>query len=76
MKTNVAVVVTIVAVFVAPTLAQAKMDNGSYRAAHSTSYVTRAQRLIEGRNAAGVADFGTFGGASSGRDAIVQSLGN
>jgi hypothetical protein len=76
MKTNVALVAAIVAAFAAPTLAQARVDNGSYRPAHSMSYVTRAQRLIEGRNAAGVADFGTFGGASSGRDSIVQSLGN
>jgi hypothetical protein len=61
---------------VAPVAAQAKTYNGAHRAAHHTSYVMRAQRLIEGRNATVFGDFGTFNSAPSGRDAMVQSLGN
>jgi hypothetical protein len=63
------------ALFIAavPALAQAKTYNGSHRAVHPMSYEMRAQRLIEGRNAAG---FGAFNSAPSGRDALVQSLGN
>jgi hypothetical protein len=35
-----------------------------------------APRLTEGRNAAGFGHFGPFNNAPSGRDAMVQSLGN
>lgn len=38
------------------------------------SHATRAPRLREGRNAAVIGNFGN--GTSTGRDAIVQSLGN
>jgi len=59
--------VTFAAAFIvavaAPALAQAKVYTG-------------AQRLIEDRNAADFGNFGTFNGAPSGRDALVQSLGN
>jgi len=37
---------------------------------------TQSQRLIEGRSAAVVRDFGSFNGTSTDRDSIVQSLGN
>ena len=72
--------VTLAAAFVAalasPVLAQAKTYNDGGRAAHSASYQTPAQHLFEGRNAASFGNFSTFDGARSGRDALVQSLGN
>jgi len=62
--------------FVAPAFAQSRMPNHNYRGAQITSQGVRAQQLIEGRNAAGFSNFGTFNGAPSSRDVMVQSLGN
>jgi hypothetical protein len=39
-------------------------------------HASRGPRLSEGRNAAVFGHFGTFNNAPSGRDAMVQSLGN
>jgi hypothetical protein len=75
-KTNAILAALFIAAFVAPAIAQAKTYNGSHRAAHPTSYEMRVKRVIEGRNAAGFGDFGRFNSAPSGRDAMVQSLGN
>ena len=74
--TKVMLAVAFVTALVSPPLAQAKTYHDGYRAAHSMSYQTRAQRLFEGRNAAGFDNFGIFNVAPSGRDAMVQSLGN
>ena len=71
--TKVALAAAFVAAVFSPVLAQAKTYHDGYRAAHSASYQMRAQHLFEGRNAA---SFGTFNGMPSGRDALVQSLGN
>jgi hypothetical protein len=65
-----------VAALVSPVLAQTKTYRDGYRAAYSASHPTRAQHLFEGRNAASFGNFGTFNGMPSGRDALVQSLGN
>jgi hypothetical protein len=75
-KSKVALAALFIAAAVAPVAAQAKTYNGAHRAAYLMSYETRAQRLIEGRNAAAFGGFGTFNSAPSGRDALVQSLGN
>jgi len=74
--TKVTLAAAFVAALVSPVLAQAKTYRDGYRATHSASYQTRAQHLFEGRNAASFGNFGTFNGAPSGRDALVQSLGN
>jgi len=74
--TKVTLAAAFIAALVSPVLAQAKTYRDGYRAAHSASYQTRAQHLFEGRNAASFGNFGTFNGAPSGRDALVQSLGN
>jgi hypothetical protein len=71
-KTKATLAALLVAAFVTPAVAQAKPYNGSHRAAYATSQ----QRVIEGRNAAGFSNFGAFNSAPSGRDAMVQSLGN
>jgi hypothetical protein len=74
--TKATLAVAFIAALVPPGLAQAKTYHDGYRSAHSMSYQTRTQRLFEGRNAAGFASFGIFNVAPSGRDAMVQSLGN
>jgi hypothetical protein len=77
-KTTVTLTALVIAALVAPGLAEAK--TGNHRAAHRVIIdQVRVQRVIEGRDAAGFAafgGFGTFNGAPSGRDAMVQSLGN
>ena len=47
----------------------------SYRAP-APFHANRGPGLSEGRNAAAFGRFGTFNDAPSGRDAMVQSLGN
>jgi hypothetical protein len=65
--TKVTLAAALIAAVVAPALAQAKVYNAQP--------TTRVERLIEGRSAADFGNFGTFG-APSGRDALVQTLGN
>jgi hypothetical protein len=74
--TKVTLAAAVVAALVSPVLAQTKTYNDGYRAVHSASYQKRAQHLFEGRNAASFGNFGTFNGMPTGRDALVQSLGN
>jgi hypothetical protein len=74
------------AVFATPALAlddEGTVDSGRYVSGQGPSYTVpaplhanRGPRLIEGRNAAVFGHFGTFNNAPSGRDAMVQSLGN
>jgi hypothetical protein len=59
------------------------VDSGRYVAGQVPSYGAQAPlhafsqpRLIEGRNAAIVSQFGTNNGTTFGRDAQVQTLGN
>jgi hypothetical protein len=61
-KTKSALVAVLIAAFATPALAQG--------AALTQRHVT------EGRNAVIVHDYDTFNGTSSGRDSVVQSLGN
>jgi hypothetical protein len=74
------------AAFATPALAlddEWTVDSGRYVNGQVPSYTQRAPfrairapRLNEGRNAAGFNHFGTFNNAPSGRDAMVQTLGN
>jgi hypothetical protein len=86
-KSKITLVAVLFAVFATPALAldyEWTVDSGRYVNGQVPSYAqsaplyltTRAPRVIERRNAAGFTQFGTFTGAPSGRDAMVQSLGN
>lgn len=68
-KTKSALAAVLIVAFATPALAQgaAPLYTGDYK---------QSQRVIEGRNAAIVHNFDTFNGTSSGRDSLVQSLGN
>ena len=69
-KTKIAVAAALIAAFATPALAQ---GTNRHHTRYEQSYQTQDQRFIEGRNAA---TYGDFGAPSSGRDAMVQSLGN
>jgi hypothetical protein len=86
-KSKITLVAVLFAVFATPALAlddEWTVDSGRYVNGQVPSYAqsaplyltTRAPRVIERRNAAGISHFGTFSNAPSGRDAMVQSLGN
>ena len=71
-KTKAALAALFIAALATPAAAQGLVPYYNY----SPSYAARSPGLIEGRNTAGFGDFGQFRGARSGRDAMVQSLGN
>ena len=86
-KSKITLVAVLIAAFATPALAlddEWTVDSGRYVNGQVPSYTqsaplyltTRAPRVIEHRNAAGFSQFDTFGSAPSGRDAMVQSLGN
>ena len=85
-KSKITLAAVLFAAFATPALAASDewiVDSGRYVNGQVPSYTeqaplqaTRAPRLLEGRNAAIIGNFGTSGGTSSGRDAMVQSLGN
>ena len=83
-KTTIALAAALFAALATPALAQGTGVTHGYDypteapvyQSQSWSHATQAPRLIEGRNAA-VNNFGTaYGSTSTGRDAMVQSLGN
>jgi hypothetical protein len=86
-KSKITLVAVLFAAFATPALAlddEWTVDSGRYVNGQVPSYTqsaplyltTRAPRVIERRNAAGFSHFDTFINAPSGRDAMVQSLGN
>jgi hypothetical protein len=70
-KAKIAVAAALIAAFATPALAQ-DVRAPRHHSRYEQSYQTQDQRFIEGRNAA----YGDFGAPTSGRDAMVQSLGN
>jgi hypothetical protein len=70
-KTKIAVAAALIAAFATPALAQDGRAN-RHHSRYEQSYQTQDQRFIEGRNAA----YGDFGSTPSGRDGLVQTLGN
>ena len=86
-KSKITLVAVLIAAFATPAFAiddEWTVDSGRYVNGQVPSYTqpgplyltTRPPRLVEGRNAADFNRFGTFNNAPSGRDAMVQSLGN
>ena len=85
-KSKIALAAALFAAFATPALAASDewiVDSGRYVNGQVPSYTEqaplhalRAPRLLEGRNAAVIGNFGTFNSTSSGRDTMVQSLGN
>jgi len=85
-KSKITLAAVLFAAFATPALAASDewlVDGGHYVNGQVPSYTeqaplhaTRAPRLLEGRNAAVIGNFGTFSGTQSGRDALVQSPGN
>jgi hypothetical protein len=81
-RTKITLAAVLIAAFATPALAQDRwvIDSGRHVNGQVPSYqvprASRAPRVIEGRNAAAFGSYGANGGAPSGRDAMVQSLGN
>ena len=76
-KTKITLAAALIAAFATPALARdVRPDNGRHYNRHEMSYSARAPRIIERRDAA-VNNFGTaYGSTSTGRDALVGTLGN
>jgi hypothetical protein len=83
-KTKITLAAALIAAFATPALAQGLVPYANYptqRPSHQTqapffatpSYATQAPRFVERRNTAVSGDFAT---SNSGRDFMVQSLGN
>jgi hypothetical protein len=85
-KTKITLAAALIAAFATPALAQGLVPYSNYPtqapshqaqapffATQAPSYATRTPRVIEGRNAAVSGDFAT---SNSGRDFLVQTLGN
>jgi len=78
-RTKITLAAALIAAFATPALAQdSGVVNSRQHSRHQQSYTERAPRFVEGRNAAVIgypgADYGY--GNATGRDAMVQSLGN
>jgi hypothetical protein len=80
-KTKSVLAAALIAAFASPALAQGAAPfyydaTQAQSSAKSERPAAHSRRLTEGRNAAVVHDFDTYNGISSGRDGVVQSLGN
>jgi hypothetical protein len=74
-KTKITFAAAIIAAFATPALAQGLAPYSNYPT-QRLSHQTQAPRYIERRNTAVSGDFGGSIVSPSGRDAMVQSLGN
>jgi hypothetical protein len=74
-KTKIALAAALIAAFATPALA--RDGHSRHHSRYEQSYSQPAPRFIEGRNAGVYGNFGgAYGGTSTGRDALVQTLGN
>jgi hypothetical protein len=74
-KTKITLAAALIATFATPALAQGLAPYSNYPT-QRLSHQTQAPRYVERRNTAVSGDFGGSIVSPSGRDAMVQSLGN
>jgi hypothetical protein len=74
-KTKIAVAAALIAAFATPALAQSLVPYSNYPT-QRLSHQTQAPRYVERRNTAVSGNFAGSIASPSGRDAMVQSLGN